>query len=71
MLEVLYSSRSDLLILPIQDIFGWRDRVNTPALVCEDNWTWRLPFPTDALSEQPEARERAAFLRGLSAKHRR
>jgi hypothetical protein len=45
--------------------------VNTPALVCEDNWTWRLPFPTDALSEQPEARERAAFLRGLSAKHRR
>jgi 4-alpha-glucanotransferase len=71
LVDVLYSSGSDLLILPIQDIFGWRDRVNTPALVCDANWTWRLPFPVDALAGRPEARERARFLRGLSAKHRR
>jgi hypothetical protein len=24
--EVLFASGSDLLILPIQDVFGWRDR---------------------------------------------
>ncbi len=71
LLAALYSSGSDLLILPVQDIFGWRDRVNTPALVAESNWTWRLPFPVDALQDLPEARERAAFLRGLAAKYGR
>lgn len=67
-LSALYSSGSDLLIVPVQDVFGWRDRVNTPALVAASNWTWRLPFPVDALGNLPEARERAAFLRTLSGK---
>ena len=26
-----------------QDLFGWRDRVNVPAVVNDENWTWRLP----------------------------
>ena len=65
-LSALYSSGSDLLILPVQDVFGWRERVNTPALVSASNWTWRLPFPVDALGDRPEARERAAFLGRLS-----
>jgi 4-alpha-glucanotransferase len=71
MLSALYSSGSDLLILPVQDIFGWRERVNTPALVSDSNWTWRLPFQLDAIDGLPEARERAAFLRGLAEKHGR
>ena len=45
LLESLYASGADLLLLPIQDAFGWRDRINQPATVGEGNWTWRLPWP--------------------------
>ena len=38
-----------MLILPIQDVFGWRDRINQPATVGDQNWTWRLPWPSDRL----------------------
>ena len=50
LLETLFASGSDTLILPIQDVFGWRDRINQPATVGDANWTWRLPWPTDRLT---------------------
>jgi 4-alpha-glucanotransferase len=62
-LKLLYASGSDLLVIPIQDLFGWRDRINTPATVADSNWTWRLPWPVDRLDAEPDARERAATLR--------
>ena len=62
LLEMLAASSSNLLLLPVQDIFGWRDRVNVPGTVTETNWTWRLPWPVNALEHQPEASERAATL---------
>ena len=65
-LAALFGAGSDLLILPIQDVFGWRDRINTPALVSEENWSWRLRWPVDELPRQPEAIERARFLRALA-----
>jgi 4-alpha-glucanotransferase len=65
LLRQVLGSGSDLAILPVQDIFGWRDRVNTPAVVADENWTWRLPWPVDELAQQPESRERAAFLRAV------
>lgn len=65
-LEVLFASGSQYLILPFGDIFGWPDRINTPAVISDDNWRWRLPWPVDRLSEQPDTRERAAFLRRLA-----
>lgn len=71
LLSVLYASGSGLLLLPVQDIFGWRDRINTPALVSTDNWCWRLPWAVDTMRDRPDARERAAFLRELSTKYRR
>ena len=58
----LYTSASDLLLIPIQDVFGWTDRINTPATVTSDNWSWRLPWPVDTLGDQPEAKERADVL---------
>ena len=67
MLKLLYASGSDLLVIPIQDLFGWRDRINTPATVGDTNWTWRLPWPVDRLDDEPEARERAATLRQWAA----
>ncbi len=66
LLRQLYESGSNLLLLPLQDVFGWRDRINTPATVGQDNWTWRLPFPVEALVGRPDALERAAFLRKLA-----
>ena len=62
-LRALYASGSDLLLIPMQDVFGWTDRINTPATVTDDNWTWRLPWPVDTLADQPEASERAGALR--------
>jgi 4-alpha-glucanotransferase len=62
-LETLFASGSDLLILPVQDVFGWRDRINLPGRISEDNWRWRLRWPTDLLASVPQARERARTLR--------
>ena len=71
LLEVLFASGSDFLILPIQDVFGWRDRINVPATVSDENWSYRLPWPVDALENEPQARERAARLREWAARHGR
>ena len=59
-------ARSDIALLPIQDVFGWRDRINTPALISHENWCWRLPWPVEDLLKEPPALERAAFLRGCA-----
>jgi 4-alpha-glucanotransferase len=69
--ECLFGAASDLLLLPVQDIFGWRDRINTPASVNQHNWTWRLPWPVEDLRSRPEAQKRAAFLASLSSKYNR
>ncbi len=67
-LELAYRSASSELFAPIQDIFGWRDRINTPASISDDNWTWRLPWPVDRLRTTPEAIDRARFCRSLAEK---
>lgn len=71
MLESLFASGSDLLILPIQDAFGWRDRINQPATVSEENWTWRLPWPSDRLTTEPVAMAVGRQLAAWSARHGR
>ena len=71
LLEALFSSGSDLLILPVQDLFGWRDRINQPATVGDQNWTWKLPWPSDRLVTEPEATRVAAQLRAWAVRHKR
>jgi 4-alpha-glucanotransferase len=71
LLEVLFASASDLLLLPVQDAFGWRDRINEPATVSDGNWTYRLPWAVDSLDDVPEARERKAQLRAWSQRYGR
>ncbi|MEO8258463.1 MAG: 4-alpha-glucanotransferase [Acidobacteriota bacterium] len=63
LLETLFASGSNLLLMPVQDVFGWSDRINQPATVTDDNWTFRLPWPCDRLDQIAEARERQAVLR--------
>jgi 4-alpha-glucanotransferase len=71
LLEALFASGSDLLLLPVQDVFGWRDRINEPATVNDRNWTFRLPWLCDRLDEVPEANERQTTLRAWAIKHGR
>jgi len=71
LLELLYASSSDLLLLPIQDIFGWRHRINVPALISDRNWTWKLPWPVEDLVAEPSARERGAFTHALANRYER
>ena len=63
LLDVLFASGAGLLIVPIQDLFGWRDRINQPATVSAANWTWRLPWPSDRLLTEPVAMAQAAQIR--------
>lgn len=66
LLDLLFASGSDFLLLPMQDVFGWRERVNVPASQDQENWTWKLPWPVDSLAGEAEAIERAAALRAWS-----
>jgi 4-alpha-glucanotransferase len=63
LLEVLAGSGSALVLVVIQDVFGWRERINEPSTVGDQNWTIRLPWPCDRLGEVEEARERQTMLR--------
>ena len=62
-LRVLFHAGSDVLLIPIQDVFGWSDRINVPATVGANNWTFRLPWPVDRLGDMPDARAAASRLR--------
>ena len=69
-IEVLIASNSDLVILPVGDVFGWADRINTPATVNDQNWTWRMPWPNERLAFEPEAVAAVKRLREWCARYR-
>ena len=71
LLTALYHAGSDLLLMPLQDIFGWSERINVPASVSRENWTWRLPWPVDMMRDESDAMERAEFLERLSRQSQR
>jgi 4-alpha-glucanotransferase len=58
-MQSLLSSASYLTLIPLQDIFGWTDRINTPAVVDDVNWTWRLRWPVDTWLDKEETISRA------------
>ena len=63
LLQALCGAGSNLVLLPVQDIFGWRDRINTPAVVDDVNWTWRVKWPVDRWLNPEEPMERADQLK--------
>ena len=71
LLEVLMASGSGLVLFPVQDLFGWRDRINEPGTVNDHNWTFRLPWPSNRLHDIPEARERQSALHAWSRQYGR
>ena len=64
----LYSSPSRLVVLPIQDLFGWNDQVNRPGTVDQTNWTWRLPFAIEDRADLPAIRSRIERLRAIATR---
>ncbi|HEY7790051.1 MAG TPA: 4-alpha-glucanotransferase [Vicinamibacterales bacterium] len=71
LLEALFAAGSDLLVLPVGDVFGWCDRINEPGTVGSRNWTYRLPWPSDELDRQPEAVACRDRLRAWSERYQR
>jgi 4-alpha-glucanotransferase len=71
LLETLFAAGSDLLVLPIQDVFGWRDRINQPATIGAHNWTWKLPWSSDRLLAERESVDAAEKLRVWATRHGR
>lgn len=61
-LKALLASPAAIVILPMQDLFGWTDRINTPGTVSDANWSWRMPWTVEALAQEREPLERAATL---------
>jgi len=69
--ESLIGSGSNLSLVPLQDVFAWKDRINTPSAVGATNWTWRVPRPVDEWADWPDARERQRWLKEVTAAARR
>jgi len=61
-LIVMYRSGSDELFFPVQDLFGWFNRINVPATVGDHNWTWKLPWAIDRFDDHDMAVERKESL---------
>jgi 4-alpha-glucanotransferase len=66
-LRALVGSASCYVMLPLQDVFGWDVRINTPATVSDTNWTWKLTVPVDRWRDDAEWTERAASLRAWTS----
>jgi 4-alpha-glucanotransferase len=65
-LQALYDSPSILVIVPIQDLFGWSARINLPGTINPRNWNYRLPFNLRPLDARPAVRARIERLRAVA-----
>ncbi len=54
LIQRLLESPASMVILPLQDVLGWTDRINVPATVGAHNWSYRLPATTERLDHDPE-----------------
>lgn len=71
LLEALYGAGSRYVVLPVQDILGDRDRINVPATVGPENWTYRMPLAIDDLRSDPRGMEMSGRIASLAQRHRR
>lgn len=66
MLAALYAAPSRLVMIPIQDLFGWRERINLPGTVGFENWSWRLPLAIEDMEQDSALAVRIAQLREMA-----
>jgi 4-alpha-glucanotransferase len=62
----LYASPARLVVLPIQDLFGWSDQINYPGTVSDSNWSYSLPFTLKQRSRVLQVRSRIKRLRSMA-----
>jgi 4-alpha-glucanotransferase len=65
LLRDLYGASSNLALVLAQELLGLRERINTPATVGEQNWSWRLPRPVEDLAEDASVMGRFEAVRLL------
>ena len=65
LLRDLYGSRSGLALVLAQELLGIPDRINTPATVGGQNWSWRLPAPIEDLENDQRVNGRFDAIRKL------
>lgn len=70
LLDVLYASRSALVLLPLPDAYGGDERINVPSTVQDTNWSYRMPWAVDDPADELAAAT-AARLRRLAERHGR
>ena len=63
--KLLFSARSELTLVLVNELLGDTSRINTPGTVNERNWTWRLPKPIEDLREDPTLAARFEAIRAL------
>jgi len=67
-LEVLYAAPSRLVIIPIQDLFGWSARINRPGTISASNWTYRLPLTLERMRRSGAIQEDVVRLREIAVR---
>jgi len=70
LLDGLYGAASSLVLLPVQDTYGGRERINVPATVERSNWDFRLPWTVRELQGGAGAELRERLL-ALARRHAR
>ena len=67
LLKLLFSARSELTLVLVNELLGDPSRINTPGTVNDQNWTWRLPRPIEDLRDDPKVAARLEAIRLLVA----
>ncbi len=65
LLGALYSAKSDLALVLVQEVLFDKTRVNTPGTVGPENWTYKLPRTIEELATDPAVTARFARVRAL------
>lgn len=70
-LEALYAAPSIISVVPIQDLFGWRARINRPGSVSDSNWSYRLPLALERMERSRAIRAREHRLMEIARRTKR
>ena len=65
-LAALYAAPSRLVIIPIQDLFGWSARINRPGTISDSNWTYRIPLTLERMRRSRAIQACVAKLREIA-----
>ncbi len=67
LLKLLFSARSELTLVLVNELLGDKTRINMPGTVNDQNWTWRLPRTIEELREDNDLAARFSKIRALVA----